>query len=83
VQCIQAGTVRLAVRLGTGRDARETVLRLRAAEPLGGGRVLWLVGVCPLPPEPGRPLTAGSYRFQLAAGRTGEEVPPHPMCAPA
>lgn len=83
VQCVQAGTVRLAVRLGTGGAARETVLRLREPEPLGGGRILWLVGACPFPRDAGPPLEAAAYRFQLAAGRAGEPVPPTPLCAAA
>jgi hypothetical protein len=81
VQCVQAGTVRIAVRIGAGGSAREAVLRLRDAEALGGGRVLWLVGACPLAPPPGRPIAAGDYRFQLAVGREGASAPPPPICA--
>ena len=67
VQCIQAGTVRLAIRLSAVGHARETVLRLGVAEPVGRGRFLWLAGVCPVPAVPG-PITPSSYRFLLSSG---------------
>ncbi|HEX8645247.1 MAG TPA: hypothetical protein VF702_15160 [Allosphingosinicella sp.] len=82
VQCVHAGTVRIAVRVVEGGAARETVLTLREPEPVGGGRVLRLVGVCPHAPAPGRPLATGAYRFQLTVDRDGEPVAPHPMCTP-
>ena len=82
VQCVHAGTVRLAIRIEQAGSSREAVLRLREPEAAGGGRVLWLAGVCPLREAPEPPLRAEDYRFMLATGREGESAPPPPMCAP-
>jgi hypothetical protein len=81
VQCIQAGTVRLAVRLVQAGRSRETVLRLGVAEPLGGGRFLWLVAACPYPARPG-PIAPRAYHFLLAAGADMRAMPPDHDCGP-
>jgi hypothetical protein len=81
VQCIQAGTVRLAVRLRQAGRTRETVLRLGAAEPLGNGRFLGLAAACPYPGRPG-PIPARSYRFVLVAGSNVAPMPPGGSCGP-
>jgi hypothetical protein len=71
VQCIQAGTVRLAVRIRERGSEREAVLRLRAPEPLSGGGTLSLASVCPPPAPPGAPPVQASYRFYLTALKPG------------
>jgi hypothetical protein len=81
VVCIQAGTVRVAVRLGEGGTARDTVLSLGQPEPLGGGRVLRLTGACPSPNSPGGRLPEAQYRFHLTAAAAGAEAAPPPICA--
>lgn len=78
VQCIQAGTVRLAVRLAEG--SRDIVLRLGEPEPIGGGRVIQLVTVCPGPGAPGSPPPPRAYRFHLAVGATVAAMPPEGRC---
>jgi hypothetical protein len=82
VQCVQAGTVRLAVRLRDGRTTREAVLRLGVAEPLGGGRALWLVAACPYPARPGA-IRPADYRFRVAAAADLMGMPPGRECGPA
>jgi hypothetical protein len=82
VQCIQAGTVRLAVRLGGNGGTRETVLRLGQAEPLGGGRFLWLTAACPVPAAPGAQPPPGAYRFLVAAGENITQTPLDHHCGP-
>lgn len=81
VRCVQAGTVRLAVRLADARGTREAVLGLGVTEQLGAGRSLRLVAVCPYPRAPGaiRPAT---YSF-LIAGPEGAETPALHACPPA
>ena len=81
VQCIHAGTVRLAVRLSRGGTTREAVLRPEAPEPLGDGRFLWLVAACPSPSRPG-PISPAAYSFVVSAAAdiTGTPVDHH--CAP-
>ena len=83
VQCIHAGTVRLAVRLTQGETAREAVLRLGAAEPLGAGRFVWLSAACPPPAAPGGQPAPAAYRFLVAAGANLAETPLDPHCGPA
>lgn len=83
VQCIHAGTVRLAVRLTQGGTAREAVLRLGQAEPLGAGRFLWLSAACPVPARPGAQPPPGAYRFLVAAGANLTETPLDHHCGPA
>jgi len=83
VQCIHAGTVRLAVRLTQGGTAREAVLRLGEPEPLGAGRFLRLSAACPAPAAPGTRPPPGAYRFLVAAGTNLAETPPDHPCGPA
>lgn len=74
VQCVQAGTVRVAVRLEERGAWRETVLTL--AQPLGlaGGGALTLAAVCPYPRQPG-PIAPADYRFTFALGPDGQAAP--------
>jgi hypothetical protein len=67
VQCIQAGTVRLAVEIDDGEVRSETQLTLGASIALADGRRLSLAAVCPYPRQPG-PIASGSYRFTFAVG---------------
>ncbi|HEY0012833.1 MAG TPA: hypothetical protein VGB79_08280 [Allosphingosinicella sp.] len=82
VQCIQAGTVRIAVRLSQNGAAREAVLRLRGTEPLSGGRLLHFYGACPSRGAPGPAPAEARYRFLLAVAPAGADIPNPPMCAP-
>ena len=82
VQCIQAGTVRIAVRLGQDGGAREAVLQLRETEPLAGGRALHFYGACPAAGTPGAARAEERYRFHLAVAPAGSDMPNPPMCAP-
>lgn len=77
VQCIQAGTVRLAVRTNARGTLSESVLTLGNPVPLAGG-VLTLATVCPYPVHPGA-IARGSYRFTFTyalPGRAPAIVPP-------
>ena len=65
VQCIQAGTVRLLVRIDARTSERETVLTLGKPIALEGGRWLALAAVCPYPRRPGR-IARDLYRFTFA-----------------
>lgn len=64
VQCVHAGTVRLAVGIAGRRASREAVLHLRTPLDLGDGSWLTLAAVCPYPRVPGR-IARSSYRFAL------------------
>ena len=81
VQCIQAGRVRLAVRLEDDGTRQETVLTL--AQPLGlaGGRWLILAAVCPYPSHPGT-IAPASYRFTFALDEDGAGPRRDLACAP-
>ncbi|HYJ30983.1 MAG TPA: hypothetical protein VEW25_11650 [Allosphingosinicella sp.] len=82
VQCIQAGTVRLAVALGAARaGGRETVLRLDEPVEVEPRRWLRLAAVCPYPRAPG-PTAPSAYRFLLAAATGGPPPPPDFACPP-
>ena len=78
VQCIHAGTVRLAIALG----AREAVLRLDEPLEVGRGRWLALLAVCPAPPVPG-PIAPAAYRFTLAAAEGASPPPLDFACPPS
>jgi hypothetical protein len=65
VQCIQAGTVRLAVRVEDRSGTSEPILTLGRPVALGGGGWLALAAVCPYPRHPER-IAPASYRFTLA-----------------
>jgi hypothetical protein len=82
VQCIHAGTVRIAVRLTQDGTVREAVLRLGEREPLGEGRSLQLLSACPEPPSPGAAPPPETYRFFVAAGESVSWTPPRSGCGP-
>ena len=82
VQCVQAGTVRLRVALGTGGAPREAVLQLDQPFALGDGRWLRLAAVCPVPRAPG-PIAPGSYRFLVSAAAGAPPPPPLDFACPA
>jgi hypothetical protein len=67
VQCIQAGTVRVAVRIREGGARREAVLPLGRPLRLGAG---WLT-LCAVTPYPARPgaVPRAAYRFSFALGQ--------------
>jgi hypothetical protein len=65
VQCIQAGTVRLLVRVEGGGATSEPTLTLGKPVALAGGGWLALAAACPYPRHPGR-IASASYRFTLA-----------------
>ena len=65
VQCIQAGTVRLVVRLEDRRGRREATLTLGKPIALAAGGWLGLAAVCPYPRHPER-IARDAYRFTLA-----------------
>jgi hypothetical protein len=69
VQCIQAGTVRLAAGLRERGAGREAVLELGRAYRLTGG---WLT-LCAVRPYPGKAASVAraAYRFRLAFGGDG------------
>ena len=74
VQCIQAGTVRLAVRIGDGRARSERILTLDKPLELAGSGWLSLAAVCPYPAHPGR-IERAAYRFTIAFRRDGLPSP--------
>jgi hypothetical protein len=80
VQCIQAGTVRVAVRIEQGGGQREAVLTLAEPLRLADGRELTLAAVCPYPRHPGR-IGAASYRFTFAFDRDGTSAARGLACA--
>jgi hypothetical protein len=67
VQCIQAGTVRVAVRIAEAGAAREAVASLGRSLSLAAGR-LTLCAVTPYPAHPGR-IRPDAYRFSFALDR--------------
>ena len=78
VQCIQAGTVRLAVRIDARGARSESVLTLGERVPLAGG-LLTLATVCPYPVHPGA-IAKGSYRFTFTFSIPGRPPPIAPSC---
>ncbi|MEA3052350.1 MAG: hypothetical protein QOG72_1253 [Sphingomonadales bacterium] len=74
VQCIQAGTVRVAVRVREGGTRRDAVLALGRPLRLDAG---WLA-LCEVRPYPARPgpVPRSAYRFSFAVGAEA------PACAP-
>ena len=77
VQCIQAGTVRLNLKLS--EKGRDRLTEIGLAEPvrLAGGSWLHLAAVCPARLDPD-PVEPGSYRFTFlisAAQQTGAAEP--------
>ena len=78
VQCIQAGTVRLAVRIETRRARRQAVLTLAKPLWVDSGAWLTLCAVTPHPAPPG-PVRPARYRFSFALDRAA--TAPAPACA--
>jgi len=75
VQCVQAGTVRLAVRITRGSNSREPVLVLDEPQQVWPGLWVTLAGVCPYPRFP-EPRQREGYRFAFMAA---EGAPPPPL----
>ena len=65
VQCIQAGTVRLLVRIEDRSGTNAPTLTLGKPIALRGGGWLALAAVCPYPNHPER-IARDSYRFTFA-----------------
>jgi hypothetical protein len=78
VQCIQAGTVRLLVRIADRRGRRDATLTLGKPIALEAGGWLGLAAVCPYPRHPER-IARNSYRFTLAFR---VQPPPNPLELP-
>jgi MYXO-CTERM domain-containing protein len=79
VQCIQAGTVRVAVRIEQGGTRLGALLTLAEPFPLDGGRRLMLAAACPYPRHPGT-IGAAAYRFTFALVRDGAAPPAVSTC---
>jgi hypothetical protein len=75
VQCVHAGTVRLAVTLNQDGEAREVVLRDNEPQRLGGEQWIELSAVCPVPRAPNQ-IASGDYRFIVSVAGGG---PPPPL----
>jgi hypothetical protein len=80
VQCIQAGTVRVAIRIEERGARRETLLTLAQPVWIADGRALSLAAVCPYPRHPGA-ISPGSYRFTFTLGGD-DAAAAAPACAP-
>jgi hypothetical protein len=80
VQCIQAGTVRLAVRIA-GPARRQPVMALARPARLDSGSWLTLCTVTPYPAAPGR-IRPSAYRFGFVLGR-GSAAPAAACTDPA
>lgn len=78
VQCIQAGTVRLLVRIEDRSGTREATLTLGEPVALAQGGWLALAAVCPYPSHPQR-IPPDSYRFTFAFR---VQPPPTPLELP-
>jgi hypothetical protein len=76
VQCIQAGTVRLSVRIA-GPARRQPVLILNRPSRLDSGAWLTLCAATPYPVRPGR-IRPSAYRFGFVLARGSQ--PPSPAC---
>jgi hypothetical protein len=81
VQCIHAGTVRIALALRDGGAARETVLGLDDPREAGGGLWLGLVAVCP-PQRPPGAAPSRDDRYVIAYSR-GSPLPAIDFACPA
>lgn len=75
VTCIQAGTVRLAVRV---QDALHPVALRKPADI--GGRWLHLIDVCPYPRQP-QSIAPNAYRFRFALDDDAVTETPQSTCA--
>jgi hypothetical protein len=78
VQCIQAGTVRLTVRIDARGARSERVLTLDRSIELAGG-VLTLKNACPYPAHPGA-IPKASYLFTFTFSLPGRAPPLVPDC---
>jgi hypothetical protein len=78
VQCIQAGTVRVQVRLHNGTETRTSSVGLRAPIQLDAGW-LHLASVCP-PRISTAALSAADYRFTFVMSPSAAEPPVEPGC---
>lgn len=78
VQCIQAGTVRLLVRIEDRSGEREATLILGKPVALAAGGWLGLAAVCPYPRQPGK-IARSDYRFTFAFR---VQPPPNPLELP-
>lgn len=74
VQCVQAGTVRLAVRIEERGAGAEQVLRLAQPLQLAGGKWLTLAAACPHPRHPPQ-SPPRRYRFTFTLGLAGPAPP--------
>lgn len=81
VQCIHAGTVRIALRLSDADGPRETILRLDDPQEVGGGLQLGLVAVCP-PRRPPGAAPNPDDRYVIAFSR-GAPLPAIDFACPA
>lgn len=79
VQCIQAGTVRLAVRIEEAGTRRDALLTLGEPFRLAGAGRLMLAAACPYPQHPGTIGTA-AYRFVFTLAREGAPPPTVSAC---
>jgi hypothetical protein len=73
VRCIQAGTVRLLVRVTGARASETAILRLGAPAPVAG-RWLTLTRACPYPEVPGG-IPPARYRFAIAVSPSAAPAP--------
>ena len=79
VQCVQAGTLRVAVRIEEVGAARQTVLTLEQPVGLAGGAFLTIAAACPYPRHPGA-IRPESYRFHFALGASAPAPPLDFVC---
>ena len=79
VQCIQAGTVRVLVRIRDQAATVDAVLTLEEPVPLASGGALSLLAVCPYPRHP-HTIAKGAYRFVLAMGVKSPPPPANSGC---
>jgi hypothetical protein len=81
VQCIQAGTVRLLVRVGTDAGRSELAVELRKPAAINGDW-LHLLRACPYPAKPG-PIPSEAYEFTFALIKSSTREPSDGTCDPA
>lgn len=81
VQCVQAGTVRLAVRASAEEGSREVALRLGEPQQVWPGTWLLLAAVCPQPRLPGA-IAPEAYSFTFSIG-LGAPPPEGDVSCPA
>jgi hypothetical protein len=79
VQCIQAGTVRVAALIAERRARQEAVLALGRPHRLASGRWLTLAAVCP-PPRPPSARSRAAYRLTFTLGSSASGAPLRSGC---